>query len=360
MNISIDTSILWRDRKLEGSDILLLRKLSKLGLIKLHIPWIVYKESTSQNHIEIKATIDRIVKELRTLDKKGLRNREHLKLLKIADQIEEVNFEKSTTEHWNEFIESSKAILHGIEDKHGELVMSSYFAGGKPFPEPKSKKDIPDAFVYQSLVTLTKKYGKIDFICDDNNLRDRCGEIENVTGLKTFVDLYNLPEFIVVKEKYKRIEHYVEELIVLEENIEEIKSKAELDIWNEILNDITISSVNIPDDNNEGRLTDIIEVNSINIDKLRIQFIDNYFYVPVDAEGVFTIEYFIFKADYHGYDERRNIGIIDHDWNDYYFLVEETFQVKFSYKYKIAKDKVNSLEAEVEDINFDEVNIILN
>lgn len=358
MNISIDTSILRRDRKLESSDILLLGKMSKLGLLKLHIPWVVYRETTTQNYLECKAIIEKIVKDLNTLDKKGIGEGEHLKFKKLAKQIEAIDIETSTLKHWNDFIKDSKAILHKIDEKHGELVMTSYFLGQQPFPEPKSRKDIPDAFIYQGLLTISHKYGHLHFICDDTNLRESCDRITNVTGLKGFSDLFDLPEFKIISDKYKLIEHYADELIIVEESIEKIKEKANEDIWNEILNDIIISSPNIPDDNNEGRLVGIDEVTDIQVDETKIQYIDNYFYIPVSAKGVFTIEYFMFKSDYYIIDDRRNIHITDNDWNDHYFLVEETFNVKFSFKYKLAKDEVDSLELEAEDINFDEVNVI--
>ena len=57
MNIVIDTSILQRDRGFLQSDILLIKKLAKLDLIKIHIPWIVFKESTSQNMEDVKIDI---------------------------------------------------------------------------------------------------------------------------------------------------------------------------------------------------------------------------------------------------------------------------------------------------------------
>lgn len=359
MNISIDTSILTRDRKLESSDILLLGKMSKLGLLKLHIPWIVFRETTTQNFIDTKTIVDKIVKDLNNLDKKGINEIEHFKFQKIAKQIETINIEASTLKHWNEFIKNSKINLHKIDEKHGELVMSSYFLGQQPFPEPKSRKDIPDAFIYQALQTISDKFGLIHFICADNNLRNSCDKLTNVIGIKDFSDFFNLPEFKTINEKYKLIEHYAEELIIIEDSIEEIKIKANEDIFNEILNDIIISSPNILDDNCEGRLVDIENVSNIELDKTKIQYIDNYFYIPITAQGDFAIEYFFYKSDYYCVDERRNIHITDNDWNDHYFLVEETFDVKFSFKYKIAKDKVDSLEFEVEDINFDEVNIIL-
>lgn len=365
MNISIDTSILRRDRKLESSDILLLGKMSKLGLLKLHVTWIVFKETTTQNYLETKAIINKIVKELNELDKKGVGKDEHFKFKKIAKQIEAINIETSVQKHWKDFIKDSKAILHRIDEKHGELVMSSYFSGQEPFPEPKSRKDIPDAFIYQGLKTISDRYGQIYFICDDNNLRNSCDKITNISGLKDFSDLFDVQEFKKINEKYKAIEHYAEELLIIEESIEKIKEKAEDDIMSEIFNDVIIFSQNIQDDNNEGRLVDIDEISDIQIDKTKIQYIDNYFYIPVNIKGIFTIEYFLFKTDYYGIDERRNIRITDNDWNDHYFLVEETFAVKASFKYKLAKDKVDFLgfEAEdifeVEDINVDEVDVIL-
>ena len=359
MNISIDTSVLRRDRKLESSDILLLAKMSKLGLLKLHITWIVYREATTQNYLECKSIVDKIIKELNALDKKGIGSAEHTKFKKLAKQIDLINVETSTLKHWDDFINDSKIILHKLDEKHGELVMNSYFLGQHPFPEPKSRKDIPDSFIYQALQTISHKFGLIYFICDDNNLRTSCDKMPNVTGIKDFSELYDLPDFKIISDKYKAIEHYAEELIILEDHIDEIKRIANDDIWNEILNDAIIESPNIPDDNNEGRLVGISSVSNIEIDKTKIQYIENYFYIPVKAEGIFTIEYFIYKSDYYLIDERRGIHIVDKDWNDHYFLVEEIFNVSFSFKYKVAKGKVELLELEAEDINFDEVSIVL-
>jgi len=358
MNISIDTSIFRRDRKLDSSDILLLSKLCKLGLLKIHIPWIVYRESTTQNFLDIKTIVDKIIKDLNSFDKKGIGEIEHYKFQKISKQIQEIEIETSTIKHWTEFIENSKSTLHCIDEKDGELVMTAYFLGDAPFPEPKSRKDIPDAFIFQAIKKISENFGELVFITDDNNLKESCNKIENVNSIKSFSELYDLPAFHILNDKYKQVEHYADELLVLEDNIDEIKNQAEHDIWNEILNDIIIDSSNIPDDNNEGRLIDILKINYITLDKSKIQFVDDFFYIPVQSEGIFTIEYFLFKSDYYIYDDSRKITITDNDWNKHYFLVEETFEVKFSFKYKIAKSRVDFLEMEAEDIIFEEVTII--
>jgi len=359
MNIAIDTSILRRDRKLEGSDVLLLGKMGKLGLLKLHIPWIIYREITTHSYLESKTIIDKMVKDLNSFNKQGISESDHLKLKEIAKQIEVIDIEASILERWDDFIESSKTILHGIDENHGELVMTSYFLGTDPFSKPKSRKDIPDAFIYQALRTISDEFGKIYFVCDDTNLRNCCDKIPNIVGLSGFSDLFDSSDFKAINDKYKLIEHYAEELIAIEEAIEEIKTIAKKDIQNnKIFNDITISNSDIPDDNNEGIVVGIDKISNIDIDKTKIQYIDNYFYIPIKADGVFTIEYFIYKADYYLIEDSRYIHITDSDWNDHYFLVEETFDVKFSFKYKIAKDKVAFLEPEIEDISFDQVNVI--
>lgn len=329
--------------------------MSKLGLIKLHFPWIVFKETTTQNSIEIKSILDKVIREISTLNKKGLRDVEQTQLSKIAKQIESIDVEKSTTAHWEEFVDEAKAIVHDIENNHGELVMTSYFTGKEPFSEPKNRKDIPDAFIYNALISISNKYGQTYFICDDNNLRESCVKIDKVTGLKTFDDLYSIPDFIAINDKYKKIEHYADGLLIIEERLDEIKEKAEYDIYNEILNDYVITSSNIPDDNNEGRLVGIDDIKSIDIDKDKVQFIDEVFYIPVQVEGVFTLEYFLFKSDYYVLPDDRSISITDHDWNDHYLLVEETFDVRFSFKYKVEKGNLDSLEFEVDDIDFEYV-----
>jgi len=360
MNIVIDTTIFRQDRRLEKSDLLLLRKLSKLGLIKIHIPWVVYKESTSQNYLEIQDAINKIVKELKGLKNKGLSEKEHLQFEKLSKEIETVDIRDSVNQHWESFINDSNAVLYEIEDNDGRNVMLSYFLGEPPFPNPKSRKDIPDAFIYQTVKSLSNALEQIYVITNDNNLRKECNEIPNVVGLKDFSELYNLVEYEPIDEEYKRIEHFADELLILEDRIEEIKTKAEKDVWDEILNDIIIESDNIPDDNKEGRLVGIEKISSVKIDKSKIQFIYDVFYIPIEVEGVFTIEYFLFKSDYFVYEGNRSINITDGDWNKHFFLVEESFECRLTFKYKIEKENVEDMFFEAEDVVFEEVNLIQN
>ncbi len=358
MNIALDTSIFRKDRKLENFDLLLLKKLSKLNLIKIHIPWIVYKESTSHNFIDTNTTIDKMTKDLQNFDKRGIAFREVIVLRKISKQLKSINLFKSVEDHWKEFINESNAILHPLDNTHGEIVMLSYFNGDKPFPVAKSRKDIPDAFIYQALITISKSYSPIIFIAEDKNLREACNLINNINSISSFDELYKLKEYEPIEKKYKEIEHYIDELIIVEENIEDIRKIAITKIHGEIFNEMIIEAENIPADNNEATVVRVFQITTLDTDKTKIQFVDNNFYIPVEGNGRFTLEYFLFKADYYILDN-RNISIIDSDWNKHYYNVVEDFDFDFSFKFKLNKEDVDDIKnIEVEDIKISNIEII--
>lgn len=364
MNVVIDTSILKRDRGFLHSDILLIKKLAKLDLLKIHIPWIVYKESTSQNIKESDSVLGKSIKEISSLNKKGVSKEDYIELEKIIDRLNSIkgSLDKSIDTHWAEFIADSKATLHEIDDGHGKLVMSSYFTGDKPFPEPKSRKDIPDAFIYEAIKSIREEVGKIHFICADNNLRNSIDRLDNCTGFSSYSDFYKSPRYVEIENEYKKIEHYSDELILLRENVDKISKFAETEIYGDVFagNDQVIFNESIPSDDSEGAIQDMEDVT---IDKVHldgIQFVDGIFYISIDISGKFGVEYFMFKSDYYMETEDRNISIIDDDWNKHYFLVYETFDVKLSYQCSVEQDSVKhkEFEFETEQVTIEEINIL--
>ena len=325
MNIIIDTSILLNDRQLSKSDISLLKKLSKLNLVKLHFPWIVFKEATSNNYKEISAIINKTIFDFSSLNKKGLGSDEYSKLLKISEELKVVkeNLTESVEKPWRSFIEDSKACLHEIDDSHGKIVMSSYFKGDKPFPEPKSRKDIPDAFIYQAILSIKNNVSCVFFICADNNLRNSCSLISGVKVFDSFSSFYDCDEFKAIDIEYQNIEHYAEELVILRKHFGVIKKKAREFIHNDFLSGYkqVISSELIPSDSHEGAIVDIEEFASVEIEENKIKFVDGLFYVPIQMTGKFKIEYSLFKGDFYLIEKTRNINIIESDWDKHYSLV---------------------------------------
>lgn len=364
MNIVIDTSILRKDRGFLNSDILLIKQLAKLDLLKIHIPWIVYKESTSQNQLEVDNGIAKAINEISSLNKKGVDVNEHEKLIEISKELEKIrsNIDESIEKHWEKFIIDSKAILHEINEEHGKKVMTSYFIGSKPFPTPKSRKDIPDAFIYEAILTINEKYGEVNFICHDNNLRESIAKNDNCKVFQSYADFFDSDNYKLIDTEYKKVEHFADELIILKENINEVEKYAKEELYRDLFagEEQVIAHDNLPSDGNEGALQAIDDdkIEAIQTDK--IQFVDGVFYIPVEMTARFRIEYFLFKADYYLHEDYRDITIIDHDWNKHYYLAEEWFKVRLSFKCTIEQESIKNgeFEFEYEPAIIDELEII--
>jgi len=341
MNIVIDTSILRKDRGFHKSDILLLKKLSKLELVNIHIPWIVYSESKSQNYIDLNLGIDKALKELSTLKRIGIIDDKIIKISKELSKIKS-DSENISNKHWETFIKDAKITIHQIQERHGKRVMDSYFSGTDPFSNKKNRKDIPDAFIYESITSLVEKYVSIYFICDDKNLRDSVSRIKNCKVFESYELFFDSKEYKIIEKQYKKVEHFANELIKLRENVNEIEKYAKNELYRDLFagHEQIIKHENIPSDGNEGALQDIENeiIQKINVDN--IQFVNGIFYIPISLNADFRIEYFLFKSDYYLYEGYRNISIIDNDWNKHYYLVDELFHVEITFKCTIEQKKI--------------------
>lgn len=364
INIIIDTSVLRQDRGFLKPDVLLLKKLSQLGLIRIHIPWIVYKESVSQNYLEALEIIQKASKDIGSLNKKGLGKTEHYSLLVITAQLDEIKslVNASVHKHWDDFIDESKIVLHEIKDEHGKKVMSSYFKGEPPFPKVKSRKDIPDAFIYEAILSIRESIGDVSFVCEDNNLREAISKIDGTAVYTTFSDFYASAEYSFVKIQYEKVAHYATELMSLDANLQKLEQFVHDDIESDLFtsgNQI-IEHPNIPSDDNEGSIVGVEDISSIEIMKDQIQFIDGVFYVHVEVVGIIRLDYLLFKSNYYLTDFRY-ISIID-DWNSHYYLVEESFGLKFSLKYAITNHGLEDEDFELltEPISIEELNVLKN
>lgn len=353
MNIVFDSSILRRDRKLESFDLLLLKKLAQLNLIQLHIPWIVYQEITSHNLLDASKSIQNMSRDLKNFSNRGIAIKEQIQLKAIAKQLDEIDLQQSILTHWDVFLKESKAVLHELENSHGKLVMTSYFEGKLPFPEPKSRKDIPDAFIYECIKTILHNYSPLVLIADDNNLRKASDKIEGVTAVASVEELYALPEFQPLMTKYKEVESYVDELITLETNLPQLRESVIDYIHGGLFDHQEIFSEFIPDDENKATIEEVWIIRELEFDKANIQYVDSHFYVTVKGTGVFTLEFFLYKGDYYNYNERK-IRIVDSDWNKHYFLAEEDYDFEFSFKCKIDEEDIEKFtDYKIEDISLE-------
>jgi len=358
MNIIVDTSILRKDRQLKSADILFLKKLAKLDLIKLHFPWVIYKEITSQNFIEVNTVLNDTINNFRSINRKGSGEDIYKKLARIAKRTEVVqkDLRSSIENHWGTFIDETKSRLYDYNKDHGKKVMSSYFDGSYPFPSPKSRKDIPDAFIYESVKAISKLNNILIFITEDKNLFDSCSQLSNTKVFCSFEEFFKNDIFKPIDKSYKTLENFVDELIILKENqklIEEIISK-------QLTEDILISGIYeelifinnhyIPslDDSGQSIGFDNFE---ISIDIANIKFVDEIFYLPIKVDAIVSIDYILYKDEYWFLAPKRNLNIVD-DYDGEKFIIVEDFNIKFWFNYLVSKNSINKkkFNGEVESI----------
>ncbi|MFH7014174.1 PIN domain-containing protein [Flavobacterium sp. FlaQc-52] len=356
MVIVIDSTEYRQDRSLNKTDLAYIKDLGSKELIKLHIPWFVYKESTTHSVLEIETELSKIKNTLASLDKRGIAPIDSKIAKDISKSVE--NFRKgikdSNKKLWDDFIKDAKAKLHKFDEKHSTSVFESYFNGGKPFKSLKSRMDIPDAFIYITIKKLAKKE-IVHLISGDKNLRDKCNGENNIITYENFNIFYNSKYYLAILPKYQKL---------LESEKIEFATKLLID-YKYVIEEAVMTYTNSVDflelyetplhsDGGEATIRAIDEPEVI-IEENEIEFLNNQFHVPIIVKAVASVDYSIYKADYWLYD---NLPRYSEDLNDYYFLIEDTFPVVMKKTIIISIDDFDEDTEPLVEINeFDEIEL---
>ncbi len=204
----------------------------------------------------------------------------------------------------------------------------AYFEGLPPYPEVKSRKDIPDSFIYETTKEILKSVDTLHFIVEDGNLRKAVNSLKNgitYDSLEKFVESKIYQDVLkekVTDEKFEKIKDLLKGFSV------DLKYFLEYNIENE-LHGKTFTDFEIPDDNNEATITGAYEPDQIKIFyDLAKYYGDGFVIVPFELGLEALVDYFIFKSDYYTMDNERASHISISDHNDHYFWAEEYLYLK--------------------------------
>jgi len=92
------------------------------------------------------------------------------------------------------WLENTPVIVHPISPQHADQVFASYFTGSAPFSQKRSRKDIPDAFIWRSIEDLTLSAREVLLVTGDEGLRVAAVSKETVKPFASLDDLLELPE----------------------------------------------------------------------------------------------------------------------------------------------------------------------
>nr|WP_322626465.1 PIN domain-containing protein [uncultured Flavobacterium sp.] len=363
MLLVIDSTEYKQDRTLNKRDFAVIRDFGKHGFIKLHIPYMVYMEVYSMIVDDLTVSINQIKNELLGLEKKGILASDYLTAKTVSKSVEDFlpNIENSVTKLWDSFIKESKAIKHPLYEADSTPVFEAYFTGKKPFKSLKSRKDIPDAFIYETIIRLVKEED-VHVVSGDAGMRtsfDGISKIKTYSSLKEFLSSVEF-ETLVKKRDAIMFAHSKQQVLTAEiesgkDLLMEFKDVFETAVENYVSNVhyLEIDETYLPSDNGEATIQAIDDFEVI-LDRQKIEFINDSYYVPILVKAVASVDFYVEKSEYWSRNNLRGS-----EWNEWVYLCEDTFSIELEKTIIISKDEFNEdLEPEIEIDDFDEIRLI--
>ncbi len=356
MILVIDSTEYKQDRTFNKRNLASIKDYGKHKLIELHVPHIVYMEVLTTIINELNQDINQAKNSISGLESKGLSNKDSKITKEAVKSLESLlpNVQISAENLWKDFIKESKAKLHPFYEEDSTIVFDSYFKGLRPFKTIKSRNDIPDAFIYQTILRLADKKKDVYVITNDDNLRQSFEDFPKIKTYSSLKSFFESPKFKILETKLKskldsvRIEEGKDLLMdfkyVFEEAVEKYVSN---------LHYFEIDETALPSDNGEATIQAVDDVEVI-IDRNQMEFINDSFYIPITVKAIASVDFFVAKHDYWSI-ENLPTGS---EWNDWVYLCEDTYPIEMRKTIILNKDEFNEdLEPEIEIGKFDEIHL---
>jgi len=360
LHILIDTNILDEDPQRKSAAFQVVSRVGNAGELTVHIPQVVKLEFLNHRENEYLKPLEKAESGFDKISKKPLSEslKESLKKQKnaINNSISDVkNWVHKEFEYWCAHI---GAKIHQIGNHHSSNVFDSYFSGAPPFKAIKNRKDLPDAFIYESIKDVANEVNELNVIVADKKLQETCNTLDNVT---TFESLDNFVKTKSFKEVVKDT--------VIEQNfdilIDELKkhsSQVEKDASDKIFDTLagySFSDPIIPDDNNEATISMLdVPENAGLMWEEALYYGSGIVDIPFEFEMTTLVYYHIFKADWYIIDEERAKSISVSEYgNRHFFEAEEEFEVFVKGSIAISLD---ISKAETDDKFWEELPSLIN
>ena len=184
IHLVLDSSIFRKSPKLDSREFIVLSEMMDAGQVTLHIPYVVEREITSaleqDQRKRLTAAISSISKAV-AYEPLGPKSSElETTLEKLKDNLDDLAFERVAV--FSVWIGKHKAVRHAITLEQSNKALEAYFNGDPPLKQPKSRKDIPDSFIFQQIIELKNRYGAdLVVVAEDNTLRTACEDISIVS-----------------------------------------------------------------------------------------------------------------------------------------------------------------------------------
>lgn len=324
-NVVIDTSIYRKNPTRGDLAFDALRALCEAEVLKLHIPYIVLKEFQTQQkdmHAKDIASAQNGLEGI--IRKRQLQEGSRAQVEALLASLKRVG-EAALADVQNSMLlwaEELNADVHDLTLEGAKCALEAYFAGTAPLRKPKNREDIPDAFIYQDLIALSKKSVPLVFISDDGQLAAAALNLENT---QVFDKLFTFIESEPIQAELKKLdakalfEQARDQLRQLEEDQRVLAAFVRSNAGDKLpWKQFTDKS--IPDDNHEATISMFGEVGEIEFDFDKMaEFGGGVLGLPFSFECEVSIIFYVFKPDYYLNDD-PTYSVSDH--SDHYFEAE--------------------------------------
>lgn len=318
IHIAFDTTAFHQDPLRKSPDWSLVGRLEQHGKLSLYIPEMVCREFTTSRQAQLRSTVSQIKKSLAELQR----------LLGSSIESDTLRAQIASFESRAEAVESDFQAWLGsmnfkilpIENHHGIAAINAYFSGTTPFSEVKSRKDFPDAFVYQAVIGLAQKLSPepINFVTNDKHLGKSMGQIDSIAVSDRLAQVTERLQLSQVLDRTNGIKSFP-----IFANSEQFASTREL-ITEAIENQLAGEGVSGMAEESEATIEMYGPVEDLVLDLENLSdFGEGIIVIPFAANSDCVVGYFIQKSEYF---EREISGSFE-DWNDHVFRVEEEMQL---------------------------------
>lgn len=350
-NVVLDTNIYRKDPSHSGLPFQALERLCKANIVKLHLPYIVEKEFQTQQLTNYSKDLDAALSAISSILRKKLSPFQVSRIEAIQTQLAAIkpsilNDVGSAFQNWATSIGVQR---HPITEQQASAAMESYFSGLSPFKAPKIRDDIPDAFIFQIILSLSNEDLPLVVVDEDGKLAQASEALPDVTvhrSLSSFIESPLIQEDILHLDVIENITVIANKLEKYEESTTDLSSYinhhgGDEIIWRKIY------SRSIADDNNEATISMYGDLSNIQLYFVLLHYFGNgEFGLPFGFTTTVNADYYIYKSDIYKLDEKNLPSLSDH--NDHYFRAEEEFEVNVSglMKLSIAIPELNYISAE--------------
>lgn len=315
IHLVFDTNVLRSEPFYSRAEYDSLQTLIEYGHVEIYIPELVEQEYLHQLKDDLNNYIESIDKSNSSLARSNFVDKNDVNKIKaLAANLQKNGSENIEQEFSELFYADLSAKRLEIKHKHTKNVFNNYFSGSGVFASKKERKDIPDAFIFESIKELKNKHNNVVGLIADKRFSEACSEINLITyeKIKDFLESDDVQEILANNSQKDFI------AFIAQGNYPNINIGSELTGH---LAGKEITSKHIPSDNHDATIMSVGEVSDVKLNLSAFTHLGRgKLSVPFSCIVNVSIIFFVFKADYYAYDQQFNsVG----DWNKHYFDVEE-------------------------------------